>query len=128
MAIQFDGGADTINFGDVGIIRSISMWTKPNSVTEEFLLVDTGKDIGISSGTVTYVGLTATDTFVDGVSTTTLVADRWQHLVCVLNADVDANNLEAATDGTNFGNVAISDIKIYDRVLTNLQVIDLIKK
>ncbi len=54
-----------------------------------------------------------------------MVAGKWQHLVCVLTADVDANLLGLAYDGTNFGAISVSDFKIYSAGLLNIQAEDL---
>ena len=72
------------------------------STTEELFLVDAGNDIMISTGTVTYTGLTASATYVDGVAGTTMVAGKWSHLVCQFT-EIDADNMELGNDGTNYG-------------------------
>lgn len=125
IAIQFNGSDEKVDFGDAGEIRSIEMWVKPATTTEELVLVDTGKDIMIDSGTVTYTGLTATNTFVNGVDTDTMVAGEWQHLVCVINADTDANNLELANDGTNYGQIDVSSFRTFSTALEQVNAEDI---
>jgi len=122
---EYNGTDEKTDFGDVGNIRTLSLLVRPDTTTEELILLDTGKDIMVNAGTVTYTGVTASATYVDGEATTTMVADRWQHLVCVLNADVDANNLELANDGTNYGAIRVADFRIYDAVLNQVQARDL---
>ena len=112
--LDFDGTDDKIDYGDTGNIRTVVMWVEPNTTTQEFLLIDTGKDIMVNSGTVTYATVTATATYVNGAASTTMVADVKQHLVCVLSADVDANNLELANDGTNYGDITVHDFRVYN--------------
>ena len=90
------------------------MWVEPNTTTEELVLIDTSKDIMVNSGTVTYATVTATATYVNGTASTTMTADKRQHLVCVLSADVDANNLELANDGTNYGDITVYDFRVYN--------------
>lgn len=116
--MSLDGTDDKLDCGDLGNIRSIGFWVKPTSTSEEMLLVDAGKDIGIVSGTITYTGLTPTATYVDGAAGTTLVAGKWQYVLAVLNADVDANNFEIGTDGSNFGQIDVDDMKAYDDAKT----------
>jgi len=122
---EYNGTDEKTAFGDIGNIRAVSLWVKPVTTTEEIFLVDTGKDVMVNGGTVTYTGLTATATYVDGEASTTLVAGMLQHLVCVFNADVDANIFELATDGTNFGAVVIDELVVFSSVITNLQAIDI---
>ena len=120
-ALSFNGTDEKVDFGDLGTIRTVTFAINPSTTTEEILLLDTGKDIMVSGGTITYTGVTATDTIVDGVSSTSLVANKWQVVTCVLSADVDANNFEVATDGTNFGAI------IMDTLLTSSESMELIQ-
>lgn len=100
--MELDGTDDKLDAGDIGNILEISAWVNPATTTEELFLVDAGKDIMINAGTVTYTGLTATATYVDGAATTTMVAGSWQHLVCQFEV-TDANNMELGNDGANYG-------------------------
>jgi hypothetical protein len=115
--ISLDGVDDRIDYGDLGNIRQISMWIKPGTTTEEIVLVDAGNDIMVSGGTVTYTGLTAAATYVNGVASTTLVAGLWQHLVCQFT-QVDANNFELGTDGANFGDIDVRRLRAHADVWT----------
>ena len=110
--MSLDGVDDRIDYGDLGNIRQISMWINPGSITEEIVLVDAGNDIMVSGGTVTYAGLTASATYVNGVASTTLVAGLWQHLVCQFT-EVDANNFELGTDGANFGDIDVRRLRAH---------------
>ena len=125
---RYNGTDEKTDFGDIGNIRTISFWVNPDTTTEELVLIDTGKDIMVSGGTITYTGLTASATYIDGEASTTLVAGMLQHVVCVLNADVDANNFELATDGTNFGAVLLDSVMVFDAALTQTQAIDLMNR
>lgn len=120
-----DGTNDTCDAGDIGTIRTIAFLVNPGSTTEELILIDTGKDIMVSSGTITYTGVTGSVTYVDGERSTTLVANKWQHVVCVLSADVDANNFQTATDGTNYGDVDMSHVRAFDFVPTDDEIVAL---
>lgn len=119
--ISLDGTDDKIDFGDIGNIAEIAMWINPGSTTEEIILVDAGNDIMVSAGTVTYTGLTATATYVDGAASTTLAANQWQHLVCQFNV-IDANNFELGTDGANFGDIDVRDLRAYSTARTADQI------
>lgn len=124
-ATQYNGTDERASAGDVGNIRTVSLMVNPDTTTEELVYLDTGKDVMVSGGTVTYTGVTADATYVNGVETTALEAGKWQHLVCVFNANVDANLFGLAYDGTNFGAATLGDCRIYTLPLTNLQVSDL---
>ena len=112
-----DGVDDKIDYGDIGNIQAIEMWVNPNSTTEELILVDAGNDIMVNSGTITYTGLTASATYVNGEAGTTLAAGEESHLICVFT-QVDANNFETANDGANYGNVVIKMLNVYNEIPT----------
>ena len=128
MATEFDGAAETVDFGDIGIIRTLAFWVKPATTTEELFLLDAGMDIMVNAGTITYTGVGSDATYVNGVAGTTLVANVWRHVVCVLDADTDCNNFEAATDGANFGAIVLDDVRVYNTSLTNLDAADLMAR
>ena len=124
-ALTFNGSDEKITFGDVGTIRSLSFAIKPNSTTEEIILLDSGKTITVSSGTITYTGITATATYVESKASTSLVADAWQTVVIVLSADVSAETFELATDGSAFGAIALDSLTTYSSVLTGVEASDI---
>jgi len=125
---RYNGIDEKTSFGDIGLIRAISLWVNPDTDTEELVLIDTGKDIMVSGGTVTYTGITASATYIDGEPGTTLAAGTLQHLVCVLDADVDANTFQLATDGTNFGSVLLDEPIVFSDVITQIQAIDIMNR
>jgi len=124
-ATQYNGTDEKSTAGNVGAVRSISFIVKPDTTTEELVLLSTGNDIMVNSGTITYTGVTASATYVNGVASTALVAGMWQHVVCVLSANHTASAFALATDGTNFGAISATDVRIYSSALTNLQAADL---
>lgn len=115
---DFNGTNGKVSVGDIGNIQTIAFWTKPDTTTEEFILIDTGKDIMVSGGTITYTGVTADSTYVNGELSTTLAAGLWQHVVCVLSAANDANTFQIATDGTNFGASEMANVRAYSTALS----------
>ena len=130
-ATQYNGTDEKSTAGDVGTVRSVSFMVRPDStgaVTEEIILLSTGNDIMVSGGTITYAGVTASATYVDGVETTALVAGKWQHVVCVLSADHAATAFAVGTDGTNFGAISIDDVRTYSTALTNLVAADMARR
>ena len=114
--VEVDGTAGKVDCGDIGTIQAVSFWINPNSDTEEILLIDAGNDIMLDSGTITYTGLTASATYINGVATTTYKGLFWQHAVCVFT-QIDADNFEIGTDGANFGKFSMNHLRAYDSVL-----------
>lgn len=124
-AALFDGVDSEVSCGDVGVVRSLSFWIRPSTTTEEILLIDTNKSVAIAAGTITYTGVTAEATYVDGDVGITLVANTWQLVVSVLNADVDANTFRLATDGVGFGAVRLHDVRVFNVALTQDEALTL---
>ena len=114
---SLDGGDDKIDFEDIGNIQAIEFWISPQTTTQEILLVDTGNDIMVSGGTITYTGLTSSATYINGAAGTTLAATEWSHVISVFS-QIDANNFEVGTDGSNFGQFKMKMLNVYDEILS----------
>lgn len=121
-SFDMDGTDDVASIGDVGNVRTVAFLVKPDTTTEQLIRIDTGKTITVSGGTITYTGVTGTSTYVDGEASTTLVAGKWQHVVCVLSATVDANLFAVGTDGTNYGAAEFDRVCAWNVALTGNEV------
>lgn len=119
--VSLDGTDDKIDYGDIGNIVEVSCIINPSTTTEQIVLIDTGKYISLVAGTVTYTGLTASATYVDGAAGTTMVASKWQHLVCQFTV-TDANNFELGTDGANYGDIEVLDLRARSTASTLAEV------
>ena len=120
--MRSDGTDDKVACGNIGTVRTIAFWVNPDTTTEELILLVAGSDIMVSSGTITYATVTASATYVNGELSTTLVADVWQHVVCVLSADVAASAFGLANDGTNYGDCDLADVRAYNVALTGDEI------
>jgi hypothetical protein len=125
LATDYDGTNETTTMGDIGTIRTLCMLVRPATTTEELALLSAGNDVMVSGGTVTYAGVTASATYVDGAASTTMIAGSWQHLICVLSADHASATFKLAQDGTNFGAAIIGEVRTYSAALNALQARDL---
>lgn len=124
-ATRFNGTDERVDCGDVGTIRTISFWVRPDTTTEEIVLLSSGNDIMVNGGTITYTGVSASATYVNGQASTTLAADEWQHVVCVLDADHAASDFRLATDETNYGDIDLDEVMVFNTAVTALQAADL---
>lgn len=113
VGILLDGTDDKIDFGNIGNIQEVSGLFKFGSTSEEMFLTDAGAFISAVSGTITYDSpLVATATIVDGVAGTTIVAGKCHHLVMQFETEAAAN-FELGTDGSNFGNIEVRDLRVW---------------
>lgn len=124
-ATEYNGTDESTSMGDVGTIRTVALWVRPATTTEELFKTATGRDVMLNAGTVTYTGVAASATYIDGEASTTLIANVWQYLVCVLDGDEAASAFELATDGTNFGAVVLDEVMTFGSALTQLNAADL---
>ncbi len=124
-ATRYNGTDEKTSMGDVGTIRAVALWVYLDTTTEEIFKTAAGRDVMANAGTITYAGLSAEATYVDGVAGVIVSADFWHHLVCIFDADEAADAFELATDGANFGALVIDSVRLYSAALTNLQATDL---
>ena len=124
-ATRYNGTDEKTSMGDIGTIRTVSLWAYLDTTTEEIFKTAAGRDVMANAGTITYAGVAADATYVDGVVGTTVGVNFWHHITCVFNDDEAADSFELATDGANFGALTIDTVRIYSAVLTLLQVRDL---
>ena len=112
----FDGVDDKIDYGDIGNIQEVEFWIKPASTTEDFVQIDTStKGIFVSSGTISYLGLSSSATYVNGVATTISSAGFWQHVVCQFT-QVDADNFEVGFFDPQYGEFSMRDLRVRDSI------------
>jgi hypothetical protein len=98
-AMRFDGVKDYIDCGNVGTIKAVAFWTKPETNTEDFLDLDGGvHTVEVAAGTVTATGWVAPIIFVDGVATTALVAGLKQRVVVSTATAFAANAVKLGTE------------------------------
>ena len=121
-ALNFDRATDYVDIGaGPSSVKSVSFWVNPKTTTEYFINISgTTKYINVLLGTVNAILFTSPTIYVDGVVSSTLVADKWQNVVVTTDTAVDANNIDIGrvANGGAFMNGSIDEVRIYDRVLT----------
>ena len=92
----------------------------PKTTTEYFLnLTGTTDYIWVNAGTVTATGLISPTIYVDGVVSSTLVANKWQHVVVTTNTAENASNFDIGrTQDANYMEGRIDDVRLYNHALS----------
>ena len=144
-AYQFNGASDYIDLGSIGGFKTLSMWIKPgprsiydfyfgHSNFKLYASVLGGGKLGLASDS----GSVSTEVSMDSYQ------DQWVHLVAVSDgagSKIFVNgtnvttsvaalesvgaavaNLGRSSDATHYFNGAIDDVRLYDRVLTELEI------
>jgi len=94
---DFDGTDDYIDIGTGPTsVQTVSFWVYPQTTTECLVnLTGTSVCISANAGTVTAIGFTGTPTiYVDGESSSTIVAGEWQHVAVTTDTAENASNLD----------------------------------
>ena len=127
---QGNGSDRFISLGDLKTyVRYISSWVKLNSDNQVLFSIQnsTATAISVTAGVLTFGGsLTGSNITVDGNSKTAseagvLLNDNGWHLLTFELSEVSGSNFQIATDGTNYGNVAYSGIRINEEILIQLE-------
>jgi hypothetical protein len=101
-------------------VKTVSFWVYPKTTTEYFVnLTSTTDYIWASSGTVTVTGFSSPMIYVDGVQTSTLVANKWQHITVTTETAENASNLDIGrTLDADYMRGKIDDVRVYTRALS----------
>lgn len=112
--LYFDGSTSEVTVASTASFKSVSMWVRPISVTTG-ALADFGSNIRItvSSGVVSATGFTSPTIYIDGKVTTTLVADRWQHVSVTSGTTVSGASMQFGNYSTTFLNGYLDEIRMY---------------
>lgn len=119
----FNGEGDHINVGSgPSAARSISFWIRPDSATESLVQLNGSSSIQMSSGSISTTGITTPTIYVNGVASSAVVANEWQHIIVVAGASMDLNNLNIGKVGSSYFGGTMDDFRVYDRVLSAAEI------
>ena len=119
--IALNGSNERIDISSTITARTFVIHFRPSTTSEQIIQFGGGEYITISSGTVTFTGVTATAYYVNSVLSGTVKAIDII-LVVVLNTDIEADDISFGFDGTNYGALNIFMSAIFSRALTYTQV------
>jgi hypothetical protein len=122
--LSFDGSDDYVTVSNsVGNIKTVSFWVKPITTSEQFIDLNGSAYIQSSSGTISATGFTSPTIYVNGKVSTTIEANKWQHVVVTTNTAVSGSAIKIAQISTNFGQVFIDEVKLYPYARSAAQVL-----
>ncbi len=119
---SFNGTSDHISVGalvDGTAINSVDFWVYPTSTTTRFIDLDGGTHyIWVNAGTVTATGFTSPTIYVDGAVSSTLVANKWQHVAVTTATSFSASNVTLGKQSTNYFSGKLDEVRISSIVRT----------
>lgn len=108
-------------------IQTVSLWVKPSSIASSALIdLDGGTHkITVSSGTISASGFSSPTIYVNGLVSTTLAADSWQHVTVTTGTSFDSSSsMTIGKSSTTYLSGQIDEVKIYNYQLTKQQVLN----
>lgn len=122
--LSFDGSDDVVTISNsVANIKTVSFWVKPITTSEQFIDLNGSAYIQSSSGTISATGFTSPTIYVNGKVTSTIEANKWQHVVVTTNTAVSGSAVKIAQISSNFGQVFVDEVKLYPYARSAAQVL-----
>ena len=109
--INSDGTNDIVTASPNGNLSYIETWIKPATTTEAICDFGAGKEVEILAGVVTLTGLGTAVVQVDRVTTTTMIAGKWQLLRIDLDSPVAVTEFALFDNNGTFGDFDCSEFK-----------------
>jgi hypothetical protein len=122
--MSFDGTDDKAAIGKVsGTIKTVGCWVYLTSTSEEILDFDSGTTtLEASTGTLSVSNCADEVMYVNGSASATITAGTWNHVLFTTATGISITNLQVATDNTNFGQIKIRDLMMFNRALTTAEI------
>ncbi len=103
-------------------IKSVSFWTNPDSTTNYYISLTSSAYITSSSGTISATGFTNPTIYVNGIISSTLIADSWQLVTVTTDTAIDADTFYIGRQGSNYFDGTMDEVRTYGRVLNSGEI------
>jgi len=97
---KFD--SDYIDVGDIGNIKSVELLINPATTTEYLTDLNATATIDALSGTIRANNFTSPTIYVDGVESSTIVANKWQHVIITTGTNIAASAVFIGKIASNY--------------------------
>lgn len=119
--LYFEGTAAKVTVASPVNTKTVSLWVRPTSNTMTILQLTATKYISATSGTLAASGFTGTF-YVNGVQTTTLQANRWQHVVVTTGTSISADAIILGNNSTSYFKGFMDEVKLISTEYSAAQV------
>lgn len=124
--LYFDGSNDVVTVsGTTAGVKSVSFWVRPITTSEQLIDLNGTASISASSGTISGTSFTSPTIYVNGKVSSTLTANRWQHIVVTTGTGISASAIKLGQISTNYGQMFMDQVEFYSSQLSSAQVISL---
>lgn len=118
----FNGSTRYFSAGStISGIYSISFWAKPDTTTDNYYInLTSGVYISSSSGSLNVVGFAEPTVYVNGVVSSSVVANSWQLVTVTTNTAISASAFEVGRANGSYAtnNSQIDSVRLYNRAIT----------
>jgi len=120
--LVFDGVDGKATLGDLGNIKTFSIWCNLATTTEVIADMNGTASIEAGSGTITATGWTTPTIYVDGVAGSAITADEWHHVAIVSDTAINASAVIIANDGASYAAGSFEEHNDWDRALSLAEI------
>ncbi|MFA5894379.1 MAG: LamG domain-containing protein [Candidatus Shapirobacteria bacterium] len=107
----------------VNNIQSVSFWIKPSGITNNhFFSLSPTVAIGATGNTLFASGFTSPTISINGISTSTLTDNTWQHVVVSIGTTVTGSAINIGKNSTNYFSGVIDDFKLFNYQLSQDEI------
>lgn len=110
----------------IAAVKSIGFWVRPTSTTTSLAVLNgaTGNaSVSVSSGTISAgAGFSSPVIYVNGVVSSTLIANTWQYIVVTTGTGITASNIMLGRVDNGYFSGFMDEVKVYGITLTASQI------
>lgn len=103
-------------------VRSLSFWVNPDSTTNYFISLTPTAYITSDASSLTATGFNNPKIYINGVETSVITADIWQHIVVTSDTEIDASEFYIGKQAGNYFDGTMDEIRLYNRTFTQTDI------
>ncbi|MEA3495868.1 MAG: LamG domain-containing protein, partial [Bacteroidota bacterium] len=121
--LDFDGTDDYVDIGiGPSTVQTVELWINPASTSEYCIDLNGSAYIWVSTGTLTATGFTSPTIYVNGVASTAISLNEWQHIAVTTSTGINASNFDIGRKTTDYFDGKIDEVKLWDDVRTKAEI------
>ena len=122
-ALKFNGGGAYVNCGNVGNVKTISFWLKPDNLTTNSILELNGtQTITISNSQIQANSFASPTIYVDAKQSLAIPDNNWHYILIVQSSNISASAVYLGKVGTNYFNGLLDEVRIYSVALQTAEI------
>jgi len=122
---SFNGSNNYVSLGALTggtAVQSVSFWVYPSATTNYFIDLNGSAYVSASAGTLSAAGFTSPTIYVNGVVSSAIAANQWQHIVVTTATGINASAANIGKISTNYLNGSIDEVRVYNRALSAAEI------